>query len=75
MPARGLSKWLNGEARIGAPASIERDEFNRTKKMIQDNWIMTFIWGEKNQLQKMELKRDSSMGAIEIRLIFESIDE
>lgn len=75
LPARGLSKWLNGEARIGAPASIERDEFNRTKKMIQDNWIMTFIWSEKNQLQKMELKRDSSMGAIEIRLIFESIDD
>jgi outer membrane biogenesis lipoprotein LolB len=75
LPARGLSKWLNGEARVGAPASIERDDLNRTKKMIQDNWVMTFGWSEKNQLQKMELKRDSSMGPIEIRLIFEAIDE
>ncbi len=75
LPARGLSKWLNGEARAGAPASIERDNLNRTKKLIQDSWIMTFGWSEKNQLQKMELKRDSSMGAIEIRLIFETIDD
>jgi len=75
LPARGLSKWLNGEARVGAPASIERDELNRTKKMIQDSWVMTFGWSDKNQLKKMELKRDSSMGAIEIRLIFETIDD
>jgi len=26
-------------------------------------------------IEKMELKRDSSMGAIEIRLIFETIDD
>jgi len=75
LPARGLSKWLNGEARIGAPASIERDALNRTKKMVQDSWIMTFGWSEKNQLKKMELKRDSNMGAIEIRLIFETVDD
>ena len=75
LPARGLSNWLNGEARAGAPASIERDDLNRTKKMVQDNWTMTFGWSEKNQLKKMELKRQSNIGSIEIRLIFEALDD
>ena len=75
LPARGLSNWLNGEARAGAPASIERDDLNRTKKMVQDNWTMTFGWSEKNQLKKMELKRHSNIGSIEIRLIFEALDD
>ncbi len=75
LPARGLSKWLSGEARTGAPASIERDEQFRTSKMIQDGWLMAFKWTAKNQLEKMDLKRNSSSGAIEIKLIFEPIDD
>jgi outer membrane biogenesis lipoprotein LolB len=75
LPARGLSKWLSGEARTGAPASIERDEQFRTSKMIQDGWLMAFKWTSKNQLEKMDLKRNSSSGAIEIKLIFEPIDD
>ncbi len=75
LPARGLSKWLNGEARIGAPASLERDELFRAKKLIQDGWTMTFTWSETNQLKKLDLERNSSSGRIEIKLLFEELND
>jgi outer membrane biogenesis lipoprotein LolB/tetratricopeptide (TPR) repeat protein len=75
LPARGLSKWLNGEARVGAPASIERDDKQRAQKIIQDGWTMTFQWTEKNQIKKLDLARKSPTGQIEIKLIFEELDD
>ena len=75
LPARGLSKWLNGEARVGAPASIERDDKLRAQKMIQDGWTMTFQWTEKNQIKKLDLTRNSPTGLIEIKIIFEELDD
>lgn len=75
LPARGLSKWLNGEARIGAPASLERDESYRTKKLVQDGWTMLFSWSEKNQLKKLDLERNSPSGRIEIKLLFEELND
>ena len=75
LPARGLSKWLNGEARVGAPASIERDDLRRAQKIIQDGWTMAFQWTEKNQIKKLDLTRKSSTGLIEIKLVFEELDD
>lgn len=75
LPARGLSNWLNGQARVGSPASIERDPQYRTIKMIQDGWTMNFAWNAKNQLIKMDLERKTSNGPIEIKLLFETIDD
>ena len=75
LPARGLSKWLNGEARVGAPASIERDDKLRAQKIIQDGWTMAFQWTEKNQIKKLDLTRKSSTGLIEIKIIFEELDD
>jgi outer membrane biogenesis lipoprotein LolB/tetratricopeptide (TPR) repeat protein len=75
LPARGLSKWLNGEARVGASASIERDELLRAQKIIQDGWTMTFQWTEKNQIKKLDLARKSPTGLIEIKIIFEELDD
>ena len=75
LPAKGLSKWLNGEARVGAPASIERDERLRTQKIIQDGWTMAFLWTEKNQIKKLDLTRKSPTGLIEIKIIFEELDD
>jgi outer membrane biogenesis lipoprotein LolB/tetratricopeptide (TPR) repeat protein len=75
LPARGLSKWLNGEARIGAPASIERDDKLRAQKIIQDGWTMAFQWTEKNQIKKLDLTRKSPTGLIEIKIIFEELDD
>jgi outer membrane biogenesis lipoprotein LolB/tetratricopeptide (TPR) repeat protein len=75
LPARGLSKWLNGEARVGAPASIERDERLRAQKIIQDGWTMAFQWTEKNQIKKLDLTRKSPTGLIEIKIIFEELDD
>jgi outer membrane biogenesis lipoprotein LolB/tetratricopeptide (TPR) repeat protein len=75
LPARGLSKWLNGEARVGAPASIERDDKLRAQKIIQDGWTMSFQWTEKNQIKKLDLTRKSPTGLIEIKIIFEELDD
>jgi outer membrane biogenesis lipoprotein LolB/Flp pilus assembly protein TadD len=75
LPARGLSKWLNGEARVGAPASIERDERLRAQKIIQDGWSMTFLWTEKNQIKKLDLTRKSPTGLIDIKIVFEELDD
>jgi outer membrane biogenesis lipoprotein LolB len=75
LPARGLSKWLSGEARVGAPASIERDERLRAQKIIQDGWTMTFQWTEKNQIKKLDLARKTTAGLIEIKIIFEELDD
>ncbi len=75
LPARGLSKWLNGEARVGAPARIERDEQLRAQKIVQDGWTMAFQWTEKNQLKKLDLTRNSATGLIEIKIIFEELDD
>jgi outer membrane biogenesis lipoprotein LolB/Flp pilus assembly protein TadD len=75
LPARGLSKWLNGEARVGAPASIERDDRLRANKVIQDGWTMTFLWTEKNQIKKLDLTRKSPTGLIDIKIIFEELDD
>jgi len=75
LPARGLSKWLNGEARVGAPASIERDDKLRAQKIIQDGWTMAFQWTEKNQIKKLDLTRKSPTGLIEIKIIFEELDD
>jgi outer membrane biogenesis lipoprotein LolB len=74
LPARGLSYWLNGRARIGSSAKIERDPANRAIKMIQDGWLMSFSWNEKHQLEKMDLERQSSDGPIVIKLLFEPVD-
>ncbi len=75
LPARGLSKWLNGEARVGAPASIERDNQLRAQKIIQDGWTMAFQWTEKNQIKKLDLTRKSPTGLIEIKIVFEDLDD
>ncbi len=75
LPARGLSKWLNGEARVGAPASIERDNQLRAQKIIQDGWTMAFQWTEKNQIKKLDLTRKSPSGLIEIKIVFEDLDD
>ncbi len=75
LPARGLSKWLNGEARVGAPASIERDNQLRAQKIIQDGWTMAFQWTEKNQIKKLDLTRKSPSGLIEIKIVFEELDD
>jgi outer membrane biogenesis lipoprotein LolB/tetratricopeptide (TPR) repeat protein len=75
LPARGLSKWLNGEARVGAPASIERDDKLRAQKIIQDGWTMAFQWTDKNQIKKLDLSRKSPTGLIEIKIIFEELDD
>lgn len=74
LPARGLSYWLNGQARTGSSARIERDQLQRTIQMIQDGWLMKFFWNEKNQLEKMDLERQTSDGPIVIKLIFEPVD-
>jgi hypothetical protein len=36
---------------------------------------MTFLWTEKNQIKKLDLTRNSPTGLIEIKIIFEELDD
>ena len=75
LPARGLAKWLRGEPRIGAPASVQRDSLMRTAKLIQDEWNITYQWNDRHQLTEMNLNRRFENGPVEIKLLFEPGNE
>lgn len=75
LPARGLANWLSGLPRIGASSTLTRDAMNRTQRLIQDNWEMTYQWNDKHQLLRMDLKRINGPTQIDVRLIFDPIDE
>jgi hypothetical protein len=36
---------------------------------------MTFLWTEKNQIKKLDLTRKSPTGLIDIKIIFEELDD
>jgi outer membrane biogenesis lipoprotein LolB/tetratricopeptide (TPR) repeat protein len=71
LPARGLSNWLRGEARPGGNASVERNEKAQVYKIIQDGWNLNYTWSESNTLEKLNLSRNSNIGSIDIRLVFD----
>lgn len=75
LPARGLAKWLRGEPRIGAPASVQRDSLMRTAKLVQDDWNITYQWNDRHQLTEMNLNRRFENGPVEIKLLFETGNE
>lgn len=74
IPARGLSAWLSGFIRPGSPGKLERDASGKVSKILQDGWLLTYTWSDK-QLEKLILTRVSEAGEVDIRLIFDRIDE
>jgi outer membrane biogenesis lipoprotein LolB/uncharacterized protein HemY len=75
LPARGLSNWLRGEVRPGSEASIDRNSKGQVSKISQDGWDLVYTWGNKNQLDKLTMIRNSNIGSIDIRLVFDHPNE
>ena len=75
LPARGLSSWLRGEVRPGSEASIERNPKGQVSKISQDGWDLVYTWGNQNRLAKLSMTRSSNIGSIDIRLVFDNLNE
>lgn len=75
IPARGLSAWLAGYVRPGSPGTIERNAAGNVAKIVQDGWTLNYQWNKNNHLQKLTLQRTSELGNVDIRLVFDGVDE
>ena len=75
LPARGLSNWLRGEVRPGSTASVERNTSGQVSQIIQDGWSLNYTWSKSNILEKLNLSRNSNIGSIDIRLVFDKPNE
>jgi outer membrane biogenesis lipoprotein LolB/tetratricopeptide (TPR) repeat protein len=75
IPARGLSAWLSGYTRPGSPGTVERDPSGQVKTISQDGWLLDYVWSAKNQLQKLNMTRSGQEGKVEIRLVFDEMNE
>ena len=71
LPARGLSNWLRGEVRPGSEASIDRNPKGQVSKISQDGWDLIYTWSNTNRLEKLNMTRNSNIGSIDIRLVFD----
>jgi outer membrane biogenesis lipoprotein LolB len=75
IPARGLSAWMAGYIRPGSPGVVERDPKGQVSKIIQDGWQLNYTWSTGKKLQKLFMTRQTDQGDVDIRLVFDSIDE
>jgi outer membrane biogenesis lipoprotein LolB len=76
LPARGLSDWLRGQVRPGSPASLERNANGIVSKISQDGWNLSYVWTDgTRKLEKLNLTRNTKTGPIDIRLVFDQIDD
>ena len=76
LPARGLSDWLRGQVRPGSPASLERNPDGIVSRISQDGWNLSYVWGNtSNKLEKLNMTRNTKTGPIDIRLVFDQIDD
>ena len=75
IPARGLSAWLSGFVRPGSLGSIEKDAGGLVKSISQDGWQISYVWSDPQFLKKLFLTRSGEEGTIEVRLIFDKINE
>jgi outer membrane biogenesis lipoprotein LolB/uncharacterized protein HemY len=75
LPARGLSDWLGGQTRPGSNASVERNEKGQVSKITQDGWTLNYNWSNSQRLEKLTMTRNSNIGSIDIRLVFDNPNE
>ena len=75
LPARGLSNWLQGEVRAGSPASLERDEQGNATRIVQDGWILAYIWSNNKKIEKLNMTRNFSGTSIDVRLVFDQAND
>ena len=75
LPARGLSNWLNGQLRAGSPARLERDNLGQVKRISQDGWDLAYVWNESKKIERLTMTRNTNTGSIDVRLIFDQVNE
>ena len=75
LPARGLSDWLRGKTRPGGNASVERNAKGQVSKITQDGWTLNYNWNNAQRLEKLMMTRNSNIGSIDIRLVFDNPNE
>jgi tetratricopeptide (TPR) repeat protein len=75
LPARGLTEWLSGFPRAGSQTTLKRNAAGQVEEIIQDNWTLKYTWTNDNKLQKLQLNRSDKGTEIDIRLIFNLINE
>ena len=75
LPARGLSNWLNGQLRAGSPARLERDSQGQVKRISQDGWDLAYVWNESKKIERLTMTRNTNTGSIDVRLIFDQVNE
>ena len=71
LPARGLSDWLRAQARPGSSASVERNSDGQVTQIKQDGWALTYDWLNINKLEKLTMLRNTNLGSVEVRLVFD----
>lgn len=75
IPARGLSAWLSGFTRTGSPGTVSRNNAGKVQEIQQDGWLLKYEWNVQNQIKKLFMTRSSPNEDIEVRLIFDLVDE
>jgi outer membrane biogenesis lipoprotein LolB/uncharacterized protein HemY len=75
LPARGLTEWLSGFPRPGSPGSLLRNQEGQVIEINQDGWTLKYTWSNGNKLQKLLMNRSDKGQEIDIRLIFDLINE
>ena len=75
LPARGLSNWLNGQVRPGSAARLVRDDQGQVKSIAQDGWNLAYTWSVTNKIERLTMSRNTNTGTIDVRLIFDQVNE
>jgi outer membrane biogenesis lipoprotein LolB/Flp pilus assembly protein TadD len=75
LPARGLSNWLNGQVRPGSAARLVRDDQGQVKSIAQDGWNLAYTWSVTNKIERLTISRNTNTGTIDVRLIFDQVNE
>jgi outer membrane biogenesis lipoprotein LolB len=75
LPARGLTEWLSGFPRAGSQGTLKRNVAGQVEEIIQDNWTLKYTWTNDNKLQKLHMNRSDRGTEIDVRLIFNLINE
>ncbi|MCE7504697.1 hypothetical protein LZG75_00410 [Polynucleobacter sp. IMCC30063] len=71
LPARGLSDWMRAQARPGSSASVERNSDGQVTQIKQDGWTLSYDWLNPNKLEKLTMIRNTNLGSVEVRLVFD----
>ncbi|MEY3776900.1 MAG: hypothetical protein RIR83_937, partial [Pseudomonadota bacterium] len=61
--------------RAGSPGTIKRNPLGQVSEIMQDGWQLSFTWTEKNALQRLNMNRSTDGQDIDIRLVFDLLND